>query len=180
MLVGFAIQRWHSVLDIDLGSGSSGNGFENHLESKTIGSCDVHHHRLGSVDHFAVGVRSCRFHQFVVVCPGWHRVHRWRGAVLYEKTFVSSARIWLSRNLACFYGCGWGVAVHRSWIAGCSRCVGNADQMSRRLKNLALGELVCRARRKCSIGSLAQLVEQRTFNPQVQGSSPWRPTIGYS
>ena len=26
------------------------------------------------------------------------------------------------------------------------------------------------------VGSLAQLVEQRTFNPQVQGSSPWRPT----
>ncbi len=25
-------------------------------------------------------------------------------------------------------------------------------------------------------GPLAQLVEQRTFNPWVQGSSPWRPT----
>jgi hypothetical protein len=25
-------------------------------------------------------------------------------------------------------------------------------------------------------GPLAQLVEQRTFNPLVQGSSPWRPT----
>src|SRR5690606_11947129 len=25
-------------------------------------------------------------------------------------------------------------------------------------------------------GPLAQLAEQRTFNPRVQGSSPWRPT----
>ena len=26
-------------------------------------------------------------------------------------------------------------------------------------------------------GPLAQLAEQLTFNPQVQGSRPWRPTI---
>ena len=26
-------------------------------------------------------------------------------------------------------------------------------------------------------GPLAQLVEHRTFNPQVQGSSPWWPTL---
>lgn len=26
------------------------------------------------------------------------------------------------------------------------------------------------------LGSLAQLAEHRAFNPQVQGSSPWRPT----
>jgi hypothetical protein len=29
-------------------------------------------------------------------------------------------------------------------------------------------------------GLLAQLAEQRTFNPLVQGSSPWRPTFGHS
>ena len=37
-----------------------------------------------------------------------------------------------------------------------------------------LGEF--RSEFRSASGSLAQLVEQRTFNPQVQGSSPWRPT----
>jgi hypothetical protein len=30
--------------------------------------------------------------------------------------------------------------------------------------------------KKCNVGSLAQLVEQRTFNPLVAGSNPARPT----
>jgi hypothetical protein len=33
-----------------------------------------------------------------------------------------------------------------------------------------------RARLHCIYGPLAQLAEQRTFNPRVQGSIPWRPT----
>ena len=38
-----------------------------------------------------------------------------------------------------------------------------------------LGEF--RSEFRSASGSLAQLVERRTFNPQVQGSIPWRPTL---
>ena len=41
-------------------------------------------------------------------------------------------------------------------------------------KRATIQGFVCRCEEKC--GSLAQLVEQRTFNPLVAGSNPARPT----
>ena len=43
-------------------------------------------------------------------------------------------------------------------------------------KNLDVERLDGRSGDSAHPGSLAQLAEQRAFNPVVQGSSPWRPT----
>ena len=128
VFIGSAIQRWHSVLGADLGSSCSWNGIENHMEGKTYWPCDVHHHWLGSINYFAVGLWSSRFHQPVDVCPGWRCVHRWCGVVLSSKAKAVATHFRLSRNLACVYRHCWCAAIYWCGFVGRSSRVNTWHQ----------------------------------------------------